>query len=42
VLKQAVPAGQIVRWQDVIFDSRNHAVSLRREMENIFRDKNAI
>jgi predicted homoserine dehydrogenase-like protein len=40
VLKQAVPTGQVVRWQDVAFDARNQAIGLRREMEEIFRGKN--
>jgi predicted homoserine dehydrogenase-like protein len=41
VLKQAVRAGQIVRWQDVTFDVSNEAIGIRREMEKMFRGKNS-
>jgi predicted homoserine dehydrogenase-like protein len=37
VMKQAVPAGEIVRWQDVTFDADNQAIRIRREMEAMFR-----
>jgi predicted homoserine dehydrogenase-like protein len=36
VLRNGVAAGQIVRWQDVIFDENDQAISLRREMECLF------
>jgi predicted homoserine dehydrogenase-like protein len=32
-LVRAVPAGEVVRWQDVAVDENNTAVKLRREME---------
>jgi len=41
VLKQAVQAGQTVRWHDVAFDASNQAISVRREMEEMFRGKNS-
>ena len=37
VLKNDVPAGQPVRWADVDFDATKQAVSVRREMEAMFR-----
>ena len=37
VLKRAVAAGQVVRWDDVAFDAGNQAVAFRREMEGVFR-----
>ena len=37
VLKNDVPAGQPVRWSDVDFDATKQAVSVRREMEAMFR-----
>ena len=40
VLKEAVRATQTVRWQDVAFDASNQAISVRREMEEMFRGKN--
>jgi predicted homoserine dehydrogenase-like protein len=39
VLKQAVQAGQIVRWQDMTFDVRDEAIGIRRAMEELFRSK---
>jgi predicted homoserine dehydrogenase-like protein len=39
VVKQAVRAGQIVRWQDMTFDVRNEAIGIRRAMEELFRSK---
>ena len=41
VLKQAVRAGQIVRWQDVTFDADDPVIGVRREMEKMFRGKNS-
>jgi predicted homoserine dehydrogenase-like protein len=38
-LKQLIRAGQIVRWQDVIFEVSNDAIGIRREMEELFRGK---
>jgi len=35
-LKSAVPAGQIVRWQDVAIDAAGETVRLRQEMEAQF------
>lgn len=37
VLKSDVQAGQPVRWSDVEFDASKQAVSVRREMEALFR-----
>jgi predicted homoserine dehydrogenase-like protein len=37
VLNQAVPAGQPLRWEDVAIASGNEAISVRREMEAMFR-----
>ncbi len=37
VLNRAVPAGQAVRWTDVVFDEGNAAIRFRREMETAFR-----
>ena len=42
VLKQAVMAGQAVRWQDVAFDAADPAVRFRREMESAFRIEGAV
>jgi len=36
-LKQAVKAGQPVRWSDVSIDAKDHAVKFRREMEASFK-----
>ncbi len=36
-LRRDVPAGQLVRWSDVVFDERQQAVQVRREMEALFR-----
>ncbi|WP_237479930.1 NAD(P)H-dependent oxidoreductase [Lichenibacterium dinghuense] len=37
VLKCDVPAGQAVRWSDVDYDAGREAVTVRREMEAMFR-----
>jgi predicted homoserine dehydrogenase-like protein len=36
-LKQAVKAGQPVRWSDVTIDAKDPAVKFRREMEASFK-----
>jgi predicted homoserine dehydrogenase-like protein len=36
-LRNAVSAGQPVRWEDVDIDERQPAVAFRREMEQAFR-----
>jgi predicted homoserine dehydrogenase-like protein len=41
VLKRAVRAGEVVRWHDVAFDAENQAISIRREMEEMFREKDS-
>jgi predicted homoserine dehydrogenase-like protein len=36
-LKNAVAAGQPVRWSDVAYDGANQAIAFRMEMESVFR-----
>ena len=38
-LRQAVKAGQPVRWEDVVYDESNQAIAVRRQMENLFRSE---
>ena len=42
VLRHAVAAGQVVRWQDVAFDEADPTVRFRREMEAAFRHDAAV
>jgi predicted homoserine dehydrogenase-like protein len=37
-VKRAVPAGNVVSWDDVEFDSTSQAVQVRREMERTFQN----
>ncbi|SEI13886.1 Predicted homoserine dehydrogenase, contains C-terminal SAF domain [Methylobacterium sp. 275MFSha3.1] len=36
-LKNAVAAGQPVRWSDVAYDAANQTIAFRQEMESVFR-----
>jgi predicted homoserine dehydrogenase-like protein len=35
-LRQALPAGSLVRWSDVIADESTEALRVRRQMEALF------
>lgn len=36
-LRNAVPAGQAIRWAEVIYDPAKPVISVRQEMEALFR-----
>jgi predicted homoserine dehydrogenase-like protein len=40
-LRNAVKAGTVVRWGDIVVDENNEAVLVRREMEKMFSSKSA-
>ena len=41
-LRNAVPAGQPIRWSDVVYDATEQAFSIRLEMEALFRTEKGL